>query len=95
MVEVLGQRNANLAVAESGQAAVLAAIAELNGRRPVVVAVPTTADAERLAGDLVGDARRGCRPVPSVGDTAVRADQPRCGDNGAAVRSHLAAPRDR
>ena len=52
VVEVLGQRNANLAVAESGQAAVLAAIAELNGRRPVVVAVPTTADAERLAGDL-------------------------------------------
>ncbi len=52
VVEVLGQRDANLAVAESGQAAVLAAIAELNGRRPVVVAVPTTADAERLAGDL-------------------------------------------
>ena len=52
VVEVLGQRNATLAVAESGQAAVLAAIAELNGRRPVVVAVPTTADAGRLAGDL-------------------------------------------
>lgn len=52
VVEVLGQRNATLAVAESGQAAVLAAIAELNGRRPVVVAVSTTADAERLAGDL-------------------------------------------
>ena len=52
VVEVLGQRDATLAVAESGQAAVLAAIAELNGRRPVVVAVPTTADAERLAGDL-------------------------------------------
>ncbi|MCY3861563.1 MAG: transcription-repair coupling factor [bacterium] len=52
VVEVLGQRDATLAVAESGQAAVLAAIAELNGRRPVVVAVPTTADAERLASDL-------------------------------------------
>ena len=52
VVEVLGQRSATLAVAESGQAAVLAAIAELNGRRPVVVAVPTTADAERLTGDL-------------------------------------------
>ena len=52
VVGVLGRRDASLAVAESGQAAVLAAIAELNGRRPVVVATPTTADAERLAGDL-------------------------------------------
>ena len=52
VVDVLGRRDASLAVAESGQAAVLAAIAELNGRRPVVVATPTSADAERLAGDL-------------------------------------------
>ena len=52
VVGVLGRRDASLAVAESGQAAVLAAIAELNGRRPIVVATPTTADAERLAGDL-------------------------------------------
>ncbi|MCY4194434.1 MAG: transcription-repair coupling factor, partial [bacterium] len=52
LVDVLGRRDASLAVAESGQAAVLAAVAELSGRRPVVVAVPTTADAERLAGDL-------------------------------------------
>ena len=52
VVGVLGRRDASLAVAESGQAAVLAAIAELNGRRPMVVATPTTADAERLAGDL-------------------------------------------
>ena len=52
VVGVLGRHDASLAVAESGQAAVLAAIAELNGRRPMVVATPTTADAERLAGDL-------------------------------------------
>ena len=52
VVDVLGRRDASLAVAESGQAAVLAAIAELSGRRPVVVATPTSADAERLAGDL-------------------------------------------
>ena len=52
VVGVLGRRDASLAVAESGQAAVLAAISELNGRRPMVVATPTTADAERLAGDL-------------------------------------------
>ncbi len=52
LVDVLGRRDASLAVAESGQAAVLAAIAELNGRRPLVVATPTSADAERLAGDL-------------------------------------------
>ena len=52
LVDVLGRRDASLAVAESGQAAVLAAIAELNGRRPLVVATPTSADAERLADDL-------------------------------------------
>ncbi len=52
VVGVLGRRDASLAVAESGQAAVLAAIAELNGRRPIVVATPTSADAERLAGDI-------------------------------------------
>ena len=52
VIDVLGRRDASLAVAESGQAAVLAAIAELSGRRPVVVATPTSADAERLAGDL-------------------------------------------
>ena len=52
VVAVLGRRDASLAVAESGQAAVLAALAELSGRRPIVVATPTTADAERLAGDL-------------------------------------------
>ena len=52
VVDALGRRGASLAVAESGQAAVLAAVAELNGRRPVVVATPTTADAERLVGDL-------------------------------------------
>ena len=52
VVGVLGRHDASMAVAESGQAAVLAAIAELNGRRPMVVATPTTADAERLAGDL-------------------------------------------
>ncbi len=52
VVDVLGRRDASLAVAESGQAAVLAAVAELSGRRPLVVATPTSADAERLAGDL-------------------------------------------
>ena len=52
MVDVLGRRDASLAVAESGQAAVLAAIAELSSRNPVVVSTPTSADAERLAGDL-------------------------------------------
>ena len=65
VVEVLGQRDASLAVAESGQAAVLAAIAELNGRRPVVVAVPTTADAERLAGDLAAMLNGGAAMFPA------------------------------
>ena len=65
VVGVLGRRDASLAVAESGQAAVLAAIAELNGRRPVVVATPTTADAERLAGDLSAMLEGGAALVPA------------------------------
>ena len=65
VVEVLGQRDASLAVAESAQAAVLAAIAELNGRRPVVVAVPTTADAERLSGDLAAMLDGGAAMFPA------------------------------
>ncbi|MXW42016.1 MAG: transcription-repair coupling factor [Acidimicrobiia bacterium] len=52
IIEVLGRRAATLAVAEHGQAVVLAALAELAGRRPVVAVTPTSSDAERLAGDL-------------------------------------------
>ncbi len=52
VVSVLGRRNASLAVAEPGQAAVLAAVAELNDRRPILVATPTSTDAERLVADL-------------------------------------------
>ncbi len=50
--DLLGSRNALLAVADPARAYVLAALGELSGRRPLVVVTPTTQDAERLAHDL-------------------------------------------
>jgi len=49
---LLGAQAATVAVPESARAFVLAGLAELSSRRPLVVAVPTTTDADRLAGDL-------------------------------------------
>jgi transcription-repair coupling factor (superfamily II helicase) len=49
---VLGRRSAVLAVPEPARAAAIAALVGATDRRPLVVAVPTTTDAERLANDL-------------------------------------------
>ncbi|MBW3615409.1 MAG: transcription-repair coupling factor, partial [Actinobacteria bacterium] len=49
---ILGSPSAVLAVPEPARAYVLGGLATLSGRRPFVVAVPTTTDAERLAHDL-------------------------------------------
>ena len=49
---ILGAPNSLVAVPEPARAYVLAALAVLSGRRPFVVAVATTGDAERLAHDL-------------------------------------------
>ena len=49
---IAGQRNAVLAVPESARAAVLAALTHANGRRPIVVAVPTGTMANEVAEDL-------------------------------------------
>jgi transcription-repair coupling factor (superfamily II helicase) len=49
---VLGTSSAVLAVPEPARAITVAGLARLSSRRPVVVAVPTTSDAERLAHDL-------------------------------------------
>jgi transcription-repair coupling factor (superfamily II helicase) len=51
-LEVLGRRQATLAVPEPARALVLAGLANVSSRRPIVVAVPTTADAEHLSRDL-------------------------------------------
>jgi transcription-repair coupling factor (superfamily II helicase) len=50
---VLGRASAVLAVPEPARAFAVAGLAHLSGRRPLVVAVPTTTDAERLVNDLV------------------------------------------
>jgi transcription-repair coupling factor (superfamily II helicase) len=49
---VLGRSSAVLAVPEPARALTLAGLATLSSRRPIVVAVPTTGDADRLASDL-------------------------------------------
>ncbi|MBT6971182.1 MAG: transcription-repair coupling factor, partial [Actinobacteria bacterium] len=52
LIDVLGRRHASLAVPEPARAIVLAALAQQSQRRPLVVAVPTGTEADRLAGDL-------------------------------------------
>ncbi len=49
---VLGRSAAVLAVPEPARALVVAGLSTLSSRRPIVVAVPTTGDADRLTNDL-------------------------------------------
>src|SRR5687768_18451171 len=50
--ELAGGSARVVAVSEAPRAFFLAGLARLTGRRPLVVGVPTTAEAERLANDL-------------------------------------------
>jgi transcription-repair coupling factor (superfamily II helicase) len=52
LLRLLGRRDAVVAVPEAARAFALAGYTELSERRPLLVATPTTADAERLAHDL-------------------------------------------
>jgi transcription-repair coupling factor (superfamily II helicase) len=52
LLGTLGLRSATFAVPDPARAITIAAIATLSKRRPLIVAVPTSADAERLAADL-------------------------------------------
>ncbi|MGH9185876.1 MAG: transcription-repair coupling factor [Acidimicrobiales bacterium] len=52
LVRVLGRRSAVLAVPEPARAFTVAGLVEATSRRPWLVAVPTTADAEHLVRDL-------------------------------------------
>ncbi len=52
LTKVLGRASAVLAVPEPARAIVIAGLASLSARRPIVVAVPTSTEAERLARDL-------------------------------------------
>jgi len=53
VLQLLGRSSAVLAVPEAARAFTVAGLAEISQRRPLVVAVPTSGDAERLARDLV------------------------------------------
>ena len=52
LTQVLGKTNTVLAVPEPGRAIVVAALARLSSRQPIVVAVPTSSDADRLVHDV-------------------------------------------
>ena len=52
MTKVIGRASNVLAVAEPARAMALAGLAEASERRPLLVAVPTTTEADRLAADL-------------------------------------------
>ena len=52
IISVLGKRDAVLAVPEPARAVTIAALAQLGDRQPMIVAVPTTTDADRLTNDL-------------------------------------------
>ena len=52
LLEVRGRTNALIAVPEPARAFTIAGLVETTKRRPYLVAVPTTADGERLAHDL-------------------------------------------
>ena len=52
LASLVGRTAATLAVPEPARAFVVAALADLSERHPVVVATPTAADADRLAHDL-------------------------------------------
>ena len=85
-----------VAVPDAARALFVAALAGVTTRRPLLVAVPTGAEAERLAHDLgqfLGPERG--RAVPGVGDAAVRAGVAVARDDGPAPAGALAAPRRR
>ena len=52
LLSVLGRRSATVAIGEPARAIGLASLVRRAGRRPFLVAVPTTAEAERLVHDL-------------------------------------------
>ncbi|MGH9262467.1 MAG: transcription-repair coupling factor, partial [Acidimicrobiales bacterium] len=57
---MLGRTSATIAVPEAARALITAGLARLTQRRPIVLAVPTSTEAERLAHDLgayLGDER--------------------------------------
>ncbi|MGH9060892.1 MAG: hypothetical protein ACRDZY_15485, partial [Acidimicrobiales bacterium] len=52
LTQLVGSSNAVLSVPDPARAFVIAGLCHLSGRSPVLVGVPSGADAERLAHDL-------------------------------------------
>ena len=84
-------RDPVVAVPDAARALFVAALARVTTRRPLLLAVPTGAEAERLVHDLgqfLGDGRG--RAVPRVGDAAVRAGVAVARDDGPAAAGDVA-----
>jgi hypothetical protein len=52
LVSILGRREGSIVIPEPARAITISSLVERAERRPVVVGVPTTAEAERLVHDL-------------------------------------------
>ena len=71
LLELLGRLSASVSVSEPARAMALAGLSAASDRRPLLVAVPTRVEAERLAGDLavfLGPGR--VDELPAWGDPA-------------------------
>src|SRR5258708_30679046 len=87
LVSVMGLRAGVVAIPEPARAIALSALAELSDRRPIVVAVPTSADAERLAHALaifLGEQR--VDVFPAWGTLPFEGGSPRVETTGRPVR---------
>ena len=91
-----------VAVSEAARPLFAAGLHRLTGARPLLLAVPTAAEAERIAGDLVPDARRGHRWSCSPPGRRCRSSASRrrwrrwvagCGSCGGCARAGRARPR--
>ena len=91
LTQAIGDPNGLVAVPEAGRAISVAALAQLSGRRPLIVATPTGTDAGQLYDDLCQYMPDGEVVLfPGMGDAAVRAGQPERGDDGPAPRGAVA-----
>ncbi len=99
LAELAGGSARVVAVPEAPRAFFLAALARLTGRRPLLVGVPTSAEAERLAADLrqflAPPGGAGVSPGPGVGRSPPKREAWSCSRRGRRCPSSGCRPRPR
>ncbi len=93
LLEVRGRTNALIAVPEPARAFTIAGLVATTNRRPYLVAVPTTADGERLTHDLAAFLGPDRVDLFPAWGPAVRAGEPRGRDDGPPAPHDLAPAR--